>query len=193
MKLQKKHLFRKYERVLFHSEDVSKSERVYGFYLLLRPLLGWVKSSLLDLGLLAAEVESELFLLCERLFTNYNKEKSSLIPYLEQQLPWQVSKIIAKTNKSLCLKEEPRGLLNINGDYNLDEEFYWRVPSFLFEDRYVGKCFTRSEKYVITKTLTADNKELSVQGLARLCNIDSRTMKNILSGMQEVFITGGIK
>lgn len=192
MKLSRKHLFRKYEGVLFHS-DSSKGDRIYGFYLLMRPLLGWAKRHLLELGLLAEEAESELFIMCEKLFSGYDKYKSSLIPYLEKQLPWQISKMFSRVDKYTCTEEEPNGLLALEDVYELDEEFYWSTPNILFEDRYIGKFFTRSEKYVISIVLTADESDLSAKGLARLCGIDRRTMKEMLEGIQEVLLTGGIQ
>lgn len=193
MKLRRKHLFRKYEGALFHSDSSSREDKVYGFYLLMRPLLGWAKRSLLELGLLADEAESELFILCERLFSGYNKYKSSLIPYLERQLPWQISKMFNRVKKYMCEEEVPYGLFALEEEYELDEEFYWTTPGILFENRYIGKFFTRSEKYVISILFTADEKDLSAQGLARLCGIDRRIMKEMLNGLQEVLLTGGIQ
>ena len=188
MKISKKPLFRKYEGALFHSDTSSREDRVYGFYLLMRPLLGWVKSALLEKGLLAAEAESELFLLCESLFSRYNKHKGSLIPYLEEQTPWQVSEMLAKVNKYMCHKEIPKGLITLDGQYTLNEEFYWAGPNILFEDRYVGKSFTRSIRYVIFTVLVADDKKLSMQNLAETLGLCRHTIKSKLNEIKETLI-----
>jgi hypothetical protein len=183
----KSKLFRKYEGALFYSDVSSRKDRVYGFYLLLRPVLGWAKRALLERGLLAAEAESELFILCSRLFKEHKKYQSSIVPYLEVQIPRRVSDMLTRVSKYMCLEEEPSGFIDAGGEYNLDEEFYWTVPNILFEDRFVGKCFTNSEKYVISVLLAADEKDLTTKGLARLCNLDRRTMKTKLLDLQEVF------
>jgi hypothetical protein len=185
MKLRRKHLFRKYERAIFYTPETSQQDRVYAFYILLRPLLGWAKRSLMKKGLLAAEAESELFMLCEQLFREHKKYTSSIVPYLEAQIPRRVADMLSRVEKYMCPLEEPSGLVDTGGEYALDEEFYWTVPNILWEDRYVGKCFTRSEKYLIYMILAADQRQLTAQGLAKLLKIDRRTVATMLSDLQE--------
>ncbi len=187
MKLTRKYLFRKYEGTLFYSDASSQADKTYAFYLLLRPVLGWAKKSLLDLGLLAAEAESELYIMCVSLFNGFDKYKSSLVPYLEKQIPWYVRIMLDRVRKYMCPLEEAAGLIDTGGEKELDEEFYWTIPNVLFEDRYVGKSFTRSEKYLIYMILAADESQLTAQGLAKSCGIDRRIMKDRLSDLQEIF------
>ena len=186
MLLTKKNLFRKYEGTLFHSDIGSPHDKMYGFYLLLRPQLNWVKESILEKGLTSNEAESELYIVCSAIYLGYDKTKSSIIPYLEKQIPWYISKMLKKIENSVCLDEVPAGLIDGGGSYEMKEEFYWKVPSILLEERYVGKCFTRSEKYVMYKILVSDRRHLSIQKLAKTCNIDRKTMKSILSDLKEV-------
>ena len=186
MKLRRKELFRKYEHVLFYSESYGFQGKNFCFYLLLRPILGWVKSSLLAKGLNNSESESELFILSTEIYMNYDRDKSSIVPYLENQLPWFVSRMIARIEKELCLNEVPAGLTEIEGTYLMDENFYWKSPSILLEDRYIGKCFTRSEKYIINTIIVSDDNKLSVQGLAKKCNMDRKRMKARLSDIKEI-------
>jgi len=189
MKLSKKHIFRKYEGTLFHSESGVRRDKVYGFYLLLRPVLGWAKVSLMEKGLCSSEAESELYLLTESLFAGYDCSKSSLVPYLEKQIPWYVSKMLKEIDSKMCLLEAPSGLLEIYGCYETDEEFYWRTPGILLEDRFIGKSFTRAEKYIISIIIVSDDNKLSVQKLAKACNMDRKRMKSILADIKEVLQT----
>jgi len=181
---KKRVLFRKYEGTLFYSEDHPRHDRVYGFYLLLRPLLQFLKEQLNSYGLEDDEVESELYLLSDTIFSHFDKDRSSILPYLEKQLPWHISKFL----KSIENKHKPLGNLPFfNGEttYNMDEEFYWSVPNILFEEKYVGKCFTRAEKYVIYMIITSSDNDLLVTRLADRCKIDKRRMKTMLSDIGE--------
>ena len=176
---KKEKLFRKYEGVIFYSDEHPKSDRIYSFYLLLRPMLGWLKQKLRLLGLENAEIESELYLIAHSVFAGFNTEKSSIIPYLRKQLPWKIAKSLELIKK----KQDPLPLTDISGDpdsYYLNEEFYWRIPGISLEDRYVGKCFTRAELYVIYMILVSDDKELSTRKLAEAVRVDKRRMKEML-------------
>ena len=175
-----KNLLRKYEGVLFYSDSQLLEDRIYGFYLLVRPLLGWLKKELVALNLEVDEAESELYILCGALFRRFERDKSSIIPYLEKQLPWQAANLL-KTIKKQTRPLEESPYRDMSMPYIMDEEFYWRVPGILFEDKYVGKCFTRGEKYLIYMILTTDDKNLSVKKLADKAQMDRRRMKDILS------------
>jgi len=194
MLLTRKHLFRRYEGPLFHSDVNSHEEKVYGFYLLLRPILGWAKRSLLEKGLASSEAESELFILSELIYSNYDNTKSSLVPYLEHQIPWYVSKMLTKVEKYMCSSEAPVGLIDTGGTYEIDEEFYWKVPGILFEENYVGKCFTRGEKYVILTIIMSSNyRDLSTQGIAKRLGITRHTVRDKLEDIKEVMIQNNIQ
>ena len=145
---RRQELLRKYEKGLFHTKDLPKHERLYGFYLLLRPILGWLKEELIKKGLEPDEAESELYLYSSKLFNEFNTSRSSIIPYLEKAIPWAASKLLrTKKEAKITYQEE---------EYFLDEEFYWDPIKILIEDRYVGKMFTRSEKSVISRILSED-------------------------------------
>jgi len=178
-------LLRYYERVLFHDEGYAKSERVYAFYLLLKPLLEWIRIEIRDIGLVDDEIESEIYILCAELFNKYDKNKSSIVPYIERQLPYFVSNCFNRLNKNYTCQDF---LYSPNNTYELDEEFYWRTPGILFEDRYVGKCFTRGQKYIIHRILVSDEKELaSKKKLAEACNMSRISMLNKLLEIKDIW------
>jgi len=179
-------LLRKYEGTIFHAEDTSYTDRIQGFYLLLRPVLGWVRDELARLGLEQQEVESELYILSCMIFKHYDKTKSSIIPYLEKHLEWRAGRFIAEAKKRYAPTpaEDYRAH---RWHYSIDEEFYWKVPGIILEDRYVGKCFTRAEKYIISKILTADIDELSHHKLAEACSIERRSMRKMLLDLRAQF------
>jgi hypothetical protein len=179
-------LLRKYEGVLFFSEDASAEEKLHGFYLLLRPILGWVQVELAQLGLEKHEVESELYILSCIIFKHFNKDKSSIIPYLEKQLEWRAGRFVAEAKKRYAPTPAEDYRAQQWHD-SIDEEFYWRAPSILIEDRYVGKCFTRSEKYTILHIMTSDKLNLSTKALARTMGVDRRTMKEKLNDIRNIF------
>jgi hypothetical protein len=127
-------------------------------------------------------MDSELFILASDVFRGYNKDKSSIIPYLEKQLPWYLKKLFKRLGRT-TLKEEPIGLTTTpEGSYEHDESFYWK--NILFEDRWAGKSFTRSQKYIIS-LLIADDDELSQQALARATNTERKRIKKMLCGIKE--------
>lgn len=180
---RRRELLRKYEGAIFFSKDTPRRDRLYSFYLLLRPFLGWLRNRLVLMGLEKDEAESEIFLLTNTLFSNFDTTKSSIIPYLEKQLPWYIGRTLKSIqNRYSDLDEHP--VFDPNMTYLQDEEFYWRVPGILFEEQYVGKFFTRAEKYLIYMILTADDKELSDAGLARRCGVERKRMKSMLSDLR---------
>ena len=181
---------RDYQNSLFNNPTEPKSERIYVFYLLVRPHLLWLRDKLIEnFHMKNCEAESEVYIFCANLFNNFNYEKSSIVPYLVKYIPWIASKLERKLTRQL-LKEVPSGLINIpEKPYGIQEEYYWKVPNILLTDRYIGKSFTRSEKYVIYMILTSDSKELTKNHLARKCNIDRKTMVSKLMDLREVLET----
>jgi len=179
---------RDYQNSLFNNPTEPKSERIYVFYLLLRPCLLWLRERLIEnFHMRSCEAESELYILCGGLFNSFNYKKSSIVPFLVKHIPWAASKLERKLTKQI-LKEIPSGLITMPDEpYKIEEEYYWSVPDVLMNDRYVGKSFTKGEKYVIYTILTSDNEELTVSHLARKCNIDRKTMTQKLLDLKEVF------
>jgi len=179
-------LLRSYQNALFYNPKEPKSERLYVFYLLVRPLLGWVKRILVvDHDLLPSEAESELYLLCSRLFSGFDRNKSSIVVYLSKYIPWKAEHLIRKVEKG-SLKEEPCGLLNSPEEsYEMDEEYYWKIPDILTTDRYIGNVFTRSMKYVTYNILISDSKDLTVTTLAKRMKVSRSTMTKRLNEIRE--------
>lgn len=176
---KRKQLFRNFQDALFY-KDYSYQERSYSFYLLLRPILEFLKVRLSGY-LEPSEVESVLYLMCIDIFNNYDIDRWSIVPYLENCLPWYISKVIRE-------HEEVDDFILLAGEeenYNTIEEFYWK--NILLEDRYVGKCFTRGEKFVIYNIIESDNDKLSVNALARKLNMKRWAMKKKLQELKEIF------
>jgi hypothetical protein len=176
-------LMRTFANALFHKRDTPQSERIYAFYLLLRPMLSWLGETLSEYNLEKDEVESELYLFCAELFKRFNPKKSSIIPYLEKHIPWIAGHWVAKLKRNI-IPEEPQGLfIESEGTCEIQEQFYWTPENILFEERYIGKSFTVSEKYVIFRILIADKSDLTQAGLARICGLSRKTMINKLKEM----------
>ncbi len=176
-------LLRKYESLLFRSSE-PLSRRQESFYKVFRPCLLWTADSLKEMGLESHEVESELYILSCNIFKHYDPEKSSIIPYLSKRADWYISDHIESvSSRYRPLKKED--ISNKEWSCVIDEEFYWRTPGILFENKYVGKCFTRSEKYLISMIIAADDRKLSHQSLANMSLIGRRRMKKMLLDIGE--------
>lgn len=164
-------LLRKHEKNLFFTEDIPKHERIYGFYLLIRPLLDWFKEELISKGLEQDEAESETYLCAAKIYGKFDTSRSSIIPYLEKAIPWYTAKALRRFEKT----KEPYITDDIQ-QISINEEFYWDPIKILFEERYIGKCFTRAEKWAITKVL---NEE-------KISSIERKTFYKYLSDIKEV-------
>lgn len=178
-----KSLIKKYERPIFFSEEHSKHDKIYSLYLLIRPIVEWIVPELKTLGLNKDEIESELFILCADIFNNYDKSKSSIIPYLENQIPWFITKMLNKIKK--YNSTVPQDFEISEGTSYINEEYYWN-SNILFCNKYVGKYFTRSQKYLIYIILTSDDKELSQIKLANTCKVERKRIVRMLNELKDI-------
>lgn len=179
-------LIKTYQRSLFHDTQIPQSERIYTFYLLVRPLLKWLVPVFSEYNLERNEVESEIYLFCAELFKKFNPAKSSIIPYLEKYIPWTTNHWIRrlKKNNPFVSKNSPKDVQKES--YTLQEQYYWHPEKILFEERYVGKVFTKAEKYVISILLTTDQADLTQSGLARIYGLSRTTMINQLKKLSKL-------
>jgi len=180
-------LIKYYQDALFYNPTEPKHERQYVFYLLLRPILLWVKDEIISRSSYEpSEAESELYLLCCRLFDGFDLQKSSIIPYLNKYIPWKIAHLLRNLNKGYQ-KEIPSGLIAQEEEpYELQEEYYWKIPNILFTTRYVGNLFTIRQKYFIYILLMSDDNKITTKDLAESCNISRQTMKTRLLELKEV-------
>ena len=182
---------RKFERSLYNPEH-RYTDRLYAFYLLLLPVVEWVKPAYLELGLSKYEVESEAFLLIDKVFRNYKKEKSSIVPYVERSIDWYLKNEIRRLRKTSV--EDPSGLMDDEcGVYEIEEDYYWNHNKILFEDQYVGKCFTKGQKYLIYRIINSDCARLSNRDLAQDIEISKGTVRLLLNDLKEILLTGGYR
>lgn len=182
---KRKIILRSYQKVLFSSEDnYSFSERCNSFYYIVRPLLGFLEDSLKDYMPLE-EIEGEIYLFIVELFKKYDKKKSSIVPYLENAIPWELEKLFKRLNRINKRQIIPNNWAVQEKEYTLNEEFYWK--NIILEEHFVGKCFTRGEKYLISIITKSDSDELSVNALARKLNITRWSMKDKLEELKEIF------
>jgi len=181
---RRKDLIRKYEVSLFHDDLYSKDEIVNIIYVLLTPVLQWLKdiSDLED-----DEIESEIFLMCEALYRGYNKDKSSFIPFLEFQLPWYLSKLSNKLDK--LTEELPKEEYSL--EQYIEKELFLSVPNIFYFNKWMFKYLNRSEKYIIYMILTSDRDELSQQKLADRMNVERKTIRNKLLRIREALEKSG--
>jgi hypothetical protein len=161
-------LLSSYQNALFYNPVGTKNERVYIFYLLVRPLLLWSKKAFKDLGFEKDEVESEFYLLAEKLFVGFKPDKSSIVPYLEKHIPWKIKSRLDYINKyNIYNNKIDNSYIDIYTIYNID---------ILFQNRFEGKLFTAAEKYVISKILSSDDDSLSVSDIAKELNVNRKTI-----------------
>jgi len=179
---RRRRLLRNFEQALFYSKH-NKTEQRYAFYLLLRPELTFSEKPMAEF-LEPLEIENELYILCMNVYSEFDREKSSIVPYLSRVLPWHFSRLFKR------LKKEYKNLRDLIADqeeesYLLDEEFYWQ--NILYQDTFVGKCFTRSEKYIIHRILNSDEEDLTIMKLANQLGRKRWQMKERLLELKEVF------
>lgn len=179
---------RNFQNGLFHRKDIPESDRRYALYLLLRPRLGWLKKEIKDLGIEGDEAESEIYLMCCNLFHKFNPAKSSIVPFLTRYIPWEASKLLRRLSKET---EEPVGLTTTGGMHLTQEEYYWTIPHILLEDRYIGKLFTRSEKYLMYVILESDLDELDQVSIAKTIDVNRKTWISRMKDLREILESEG--
>lgn len=158
---------------LMTSDLVLLKTKKYIFYKIILDLLDWVLDEIKKYDLEKDEIKSEVFILSCRLYNNFDETKSSLIPFLEQHIDWELARLFKKLKKETILQEQvPKKYTN-----SLPEEVYIKLPeSLFFEDRFLGKVFTTSEKYVIQEILSEEH--INYLNLSEKSGIDRRTIKD---------------
>jgi len=182
-------LIRNYESALFYEKKLPRSERLYAFYLLTRPLFDWLKTYLITLGLEPDEAESELFILAAEIFGKFDPNKSSIIPYLSRAIIWETNHLLRLLDVG-DNKQAPKGLLVSEESYHLDNEIYLKTPDILFEQKYLGKCFTKGQKYLISIILAADEKVTRTE-LARKAGMERKNLRDRLEEIKTILEHGG--
>jgi len=169
-------LIREAEGVLFFHTEGTKNDRIRVFYKLLRPLLSWLKEDIINtFNIESDEAESEIYIFCAKLYNKYNPTKSSIIPFLLKFIPLCKTNLYYQLNKK-TIKEIPSGLLQQEDSPSYtQEEYYYIYPKIIFEDRYIGKSFTFTQKYIINELLMLDNDELNNLKLAEKLNLSRQT------------------
>lgn len=169
---------RKLSVPLFYTNEWSVNKKKIIFYKILNGSLDWIKKSLVELNLEINEAESEIYILCSALFDRFDKNKSSIVPYVENNIIWQASKLIKiyKNNKEI-----PHGLIELDESYEMNGEIYLTSPEFLFEKKWLGKHLSQSQKQLILKILTTDS--LTVRSLANECRVSKSTMQSQLQNI----------
>lgn len=177
-------LIKNYQNALFYNPTEPKHQRQYVFYILLRPIVLWVKELMIkDFNLEPSEAESELYIFCCDVFSGFKPDKSSIIPYLQKGIEWKISRLVRKLLKS------QRHLLNTINDlqesYLPQEEYYWDPIKLLTTDRYIKNLFTYKEKYVIYSILMSDDNKLTKKDLSETFGISRPTMTKILNNIKD--------
>lgn len=164
---------RKYEPIIL-SKDYTYNDRLILFHKIVSPLYGKFIEKLLETGLSQEETPGELYLISDNILKKYNPNKSSLVPYIERILFWYLNQI--RPNKNYYP-------LEFIEEYQLDEEFYYSIPNILLEEKYIGKLFTKEEKYIIYKLILLD--KLSIRQLAKELNISRESLIQIINNIKE--------
>lgn len=175
---------RGYEKQLFFEENLlSLKEKREIFYLLLKDILRLIiQKSLEDLGLEQDEIESEIFLLSCAIFNGFKAwKRSSIVPYLDTQIPWHVSDVFERIEKER--KNLPK--INVDDTYEITEEVYLRSLYFLFENKYLAKNLTLPQRYLINRILGLDDKELTASKIADSIHVERKTAITKLLELRE--------
>ena len=136
------------------------------FYKLLSPIMK-------EKGLTKDEINSELFIFCAALIKRYDPKKSSLIPFLCHQVPWEMARFFKKFSRPVILQEQ----IQREYSYKLNEDCYLEyLESILFENRFIGKVFTPDERCVIYHI--ALDEGVNCLKLSRKLGIDRKTIKD---------------
>ena len=163
--------------------SVNHENKYKGFYLVIRPLLKWVKPHLEKEGLEPYEAESELYIISCDLLDGFNPDKSSLVPYICRQSVWYIKKHAEKVKR--YTREKFVELKDYDISYEYDNEFYLSVPFLLREEKYIARHLTRGERYITSKILESDKQSLSQAKLAGILNIERATLKTLLNNIAE--------
>lgn len=171
----RKRLLRNYAGTLFNTEG-PQQPRQYTFYVLLRPVLDWAKTAFVEAGLEPDEAESELFLLTIRIFNKYDLTKSSIVPYVERAITWEVSSFIKKLSR-----KEVRDPFEHEISYQMPDEIYLSIPAFLLENKWLARDLSRAEKHLILRLLV--NEHQGCRTLADDCRMGKTAMNTRLSNL----------
>lgn len=169
---------RKLATPLFYENNWPLDRKRNVFYRVLSDSLQWVHFRLMELGLEPPEANSEVFLLCCDLFKRFDTGQSSIIPYLENNIGWMAAELIKKYSKR---KEIPSGLLQLDGQYEIQDEYYLTSPAFLFEEKWLARDLSQSQKNLILKVLTDESPTL--RSLANKCRLSYVTIKTQLQNI----------
>jgi len=155
------------------SDLISDQMKKHIFFKLVNNLLTWTREELKKYDLEEHEIDSEIFIMSCSLLDRFDETRSSLIPFLERHIDWELSRLFKKLRREVILKEK------IQKDYIIvfADEIYLKSPElFIFEDKFLGKLFTQSEKYVIHEILLEEH--INYLNLSEKLSIDRRTLKN---------------
>lgn len=176
---------RKLSNSLFYKNDWPLARRRNVFYRVLVDSLQWIHFKLIEQGLEVYEANSEIFLLCCNLFERFDRSKSSIVPYLENNVRWMAAELIKKYNKQ---KEIPSGLLQLETEYEIETEYYLTSPAFLFEKKWLARHLSKSQKNFILKILT--NESPTLRSLANECRLSRATIQTQLQNIAIVIKDG---
>lgn len=176
---KKKDKVNKIQYVLSTNKLKEKTKK-HIFYKLITDLLDWAINDIKQYDLEDSEIQSELFILSCKLFNRFDETKSSLIPYLEKQIDWELSRLFKKLNK---IKDQQDKTI-----YDIPEESYeieiQDIPeNVIFQDSFIFKSFTHAEKYVIQEIMFEESS--NYLNLSEKLGIDRRTIKNKVDKIKE--------
>ena len=167
---------------LFYEDEWTLAKKYKVFWRVLGDSLLWIHIRLLKAGLEPFEANSEIFLLCCRLFREFDTSKSSIVPYLENNISWMAAELLRKYKQS---PEIPSGLIQTEGTYEMEGEIYLTSPGFLFENKWLAKGLSKAQKNLILKILTTDS--LTERNLANRCRFSKNTVRTQLQHLAAAF------
>lgn len=173
---------RELEEPLFLRPNLKRSIRQQVFFKAILPLLEWLRVKIrLNYDLEEDEITSELYLMSCDLFNTFNKNKSSIIPYLEKYIIFFAQKLETKLNRCTINKD---GLLCRKDFTCIEEEYYWNKKDLLLGNKYISNVFTNSEKYIIINILELDDDKLTKAEIARKLKLNIKTTNRLIENLQ---------
>lgn len=173
---------RKLSIPLFYEEELSLTKKRIIFWRVLNSSLLWIHTRLVEIGLDPCEADSEIFILCCELFDKFDINKSSIIPYIENNIRFKAAELMRKVKKDPAILS---GLLQLEGTYEMDNEVYLTSPGFLFENKWLAKNLSQAQKNLILKILTTD--PLTKKDLANRCRLSKNTVRTQLQNIAIAF------
>jgi hypothetical protein len=162
----------------------SYNDRLLALHKILLSTYDWITNEFINIGLPQEDIDSELYFLTDDILSNYDENKSSLIPYIERAIYWNFS------NRAQKLEKEQLGKYFELQEYMYNNISEYSIPDILLDDKYNHKFFTRGQKYLIYRILNEDS-DITIRKLSNKLNLSREKLIEILNNIKEILQDNG--